>query len=353
MAKNLNDNRIAGTASFTVRADLDAHTAARRIFTTLTGSAAPPAVAAAVFRGSHWVAVTGVVFDGDATGEQTKILGFFINNPEPKTPFRTVPGSAFSAAPPHVASDACGMVPPRGESAFGSGHTFVAMFEWFNFYWNEPSVLGQTQDQRFVTVPADGGTEPALRGVPAIEEPHAPAAAGGTADAINAALDGIATYKLDAPGSPLAALISNAGADPIVLTVQQIPRNLGIIGASERYNIVRLVVNGTHVGNVRIGAQDGRFLSVQAPPASIPGPATLAQFAMAALQRFQRDSPGALDGGTFTERDVNAQLVWRPALQSMSPFYPFVQINVAGGPLFATLDGGVLDKLEDHPQTSG
>jgi hypothetical protein len=77
---------------------------------------------------------------------------------------------------------------------------------------------------------------------------------------------------------------------------------------------------------------------LQVPRAALPAPHQLFDFAVAALERFAGTQNPIIDGPAARARNftVHPRLVWRLSRQSSSPFYPFVQINVAGTILYAT-----------------
>lgn len=316
---------------FAVRGDPDPKDGMRRIVETLT--ATRTAVAVPIYGGTHWVAVTGAVLDGDPRAPE--IRGLFVNNPEPPAP--PPPPN------PHSDADPCGAVTTDPNSQFGSANTFVSTFEWLGGEWRKPAPY-DGQDV-FVTVGRGDATEPGLRGAPVLEPPRGSLE---PRDAAAAANLGVAAFALDADGSPLAAFVRGAGAGPHdVFPVTRIPRQ-ATRGSAEPYHIVSMRRGGDVVALARIGSQDGRFLSLQAPPAYLPAPDEMFDFASAAMRRWQEETMRRGDVHDFT---VHPSLVWRPSLQSMSPFYPFAQINVAGRILYAGMNGRIYLRLVRHPVT--
>ncbi len=340
----LNLNPASGGADFGVCSDLTARDGVLRI----SGGIAElgPAVPALVLDGGHWIAVTGVSYDGDPSSASSGVMGFFIHDPEPQNPRFPCPESGRVIARPHQIDDTCGIFPPRCSTDYGSGNTFVTMYEWLNFYWRSPSRRGT-----FVSIRRGAQASGPLRGSISDVPPQVVPAGSvlSKPEACVAAMAGIERYGLRDPGSPLAAAVAGVEARPEdVYTIAERPGN-GQLGSSEPYYLVMLRRGHEPVANVRVGCADGRFLSLQAPRSDVPGPSQMYDFAKAALARYASQTHN-LDVLVIPDRryTLHPTLVWRPCRQSMSPFYPFVQINLAGSLAYASLDGRVHSRLERH-----
>lgn len=329
-----------GGPPFVVSRDDDPGTGVRRIFAALmiTGCAVP----ASVVDGTHWVAVTGVVFDADATPEDAEIRGFFIHNPEPEHTKNAPPGTNARNAPPHSADDTCG----HGHG-FGSPNTFVTIHEWLNLYWAPPSRRGGVP---YVTIPRGGrDLYGSVRAETTAVPPGKPLEAAALRER---AIAGISAYGILLPKSPLAKALADPTYVEPVLQISSMS-NIPSLKSSERYYVVQVHGAQGAAAYVRIGASDGRFLSVETPIAFHLLPEDLFDFASGALARYEEKN-GALGTWSVTgERSftVHPTLVWRPCLQSTSPFQPFVQINLAGTIVYVTMDGKVHPELLRHDGT--
>jgi hypothetical protein len=351
----LNDTCVPPTGKFVVPAEHDKVDSARRLFTALTASSI--AVPALVLGGSHWVAVTGAVCDGDPAGASADVLGFFINNPEPQNPKKGCAPANRRIADPHGKDDTCGAFAPECAD-YGSANAFVTMYEWLNFYWE----ARRGEPRAFTTICTEGAAALPIRGRISHNEARrtAPGVTLSKREACAAALCGIERFGLDRGRSPLAELVAGVTAQPDeVFTVDELGSNPPRIGSSEPYYLVSLRRDQVHVASARVGIAEGRFLSLQAPPSLVPGRHELFDFAEAALRRYESET-GDLDARVIAERGftVHPTLVWRRSAQSMCPFYPFVQINVAGTLVYASMDRRIHRRIDDHaiagaPKTSG
>ncbi len=82
----------------------------------------------------------------------------------------------------------------------------------------------------------------------------------------------------------------------------------------------------------------------------MPGPDEMQAIAMDALTGHA-DSLSDLLGPTDLAQHlftIHPALVWRPCRQSMSRYYPFIQVNLAGTILYVGLDGRVHRRLTPH-----
>jgi hypothetical protein len=73
----------------------------------------------------------------------------------------------------------------------------------------------------------------------------------------------------------------------------------------------------------------------------------------AALQRLRKETEGAADVLRFRVRDglvgEHPVLVWKPCLQSRSPFLPFYQLSVGDSFVYYRVDGERFSKLTTRP----
>jgi hypothetical protein len=346
----LNRNLPDAERGFAVYPDTSPQDGMRRLFAALAQlpiDAPKPAVPAYVIDQKHWVAVTGVAFDAPADLQTAEILGFFVHDPEPQIPTPKVPAGGHPGPLPHSDDDTCGLLVPNHGSIYGSSSTFVTTFEWLHYYWQDDDKLGT-----FVTVVRDHEHRPLIGSVAPIPPVSMPGPVHFDAKKISdAANDGVTRFDLASAGSPLGSVLTGAQAHPEdVVSVDRIPKNSAAVGSAERYHLAQFRRNGQVVAIARIGADDTCFLSLRAAPSPIPARHELHDFASYAIEQF-RSNDFMIDERVLRDRTftVHPTLVWRPSLQSMSPFYPFVQINFAGTTVFASLDGRIHRALDDHP----
>jgi hypothetical protein len=160
--------------------------------------------------------------------------------------------------------------------------------------------------------------------------------------AMVAARKGIHDHSIDREG-PLAECLTD-------YEVGELTYHTELCDPPRRSYQIRLMRCGEQVGTAVVDADTNEFLGVQAPAMIMPTPAEMQEIASCALTSHAdmlRDVLGPLDLAqrSFT---VHPTLVWRPCRQSMSPYYPFVQVNLAGTILYVGLDGRVHRRLTPH-----
>jgi hypothetical protein len=329
----LNLNRPRRGSDFALGSDGCAAAGCRRIVRALAHSGI--AVPALVF-GDHWIAVTGAVYD--ASDPFLSVQGFFINNPEP-TVRSSNEGGYGLPPPPHAAGDTCG----QGGHYFGSADTYVTTYAWLTEYWDVPFKNGN-----FVTITKGSGFGDAATG--GARQPRVTSAPREITadDAICIAMSGIAEARLDRLG-PLACKL--AGARPS-RTPPIMCSKLGAepdIGAPDFIVFLQKDDEVDYAAFARV-ALTGEFLGVQAPPAYVPSPNRLFDLASAAVEAYALRSNRTGVSSAVRQRlfTTHPTLVWRPCRQSMSPFSPFVQINIAGAVLYLAGDGRIYTQLDAH-----
>lgn len=321
----LNEKKSEFDDDFVINGDSNTDAGCQRIAHAIVKKRV--AVPVVVFGSNHWVAVTAVMLEGDpGAGPPYSIKGFFINNPKPDTPDDRT----------HKTPDACGHEVP----ANGSADTYVTMFGWLSKYWKEPC-RDLAKDPVFVTITPG----PPLAPLPASAGPIGRFAAGTTLplplspnDAVKVAVAGVASHMIMSEG-PLAKLIGTA-----------MPTNAGPVGDPDNdddptYFLVDVDARDRKtVGLALVDPISGEFLGVQAP-ASLDVP--LPSFALdnlstveASIAQFQNmiafaDAVGQVPLGPSK---VAKQLVWTPCRQSMSPFYPFLRVDISGKRYFRGQD---------------
>ncbi len=314
-----------------------------------------------VYGSGHWIVVTGVRFVRGADETYT-IFGFSINNPSPQTAVKSgaVPPSSNKPMP-HVSHDKCGSGGP-----YGSRDTYVALPDWKQTYWYEKSTAIKGESG-FITVPA--GAYPLPKAMPVSWPPGStgsPAPALEPLEPLEPFLAEQSTMR-ELPGpddreerAKQAAKkgiedhgIALGGAGPDHFENYE----LGDLtyhtelGDPPRHSYqIRLMRDGRQIGTAAVNAETNEFLGVQAPANIMPTRHQMQDIALRALERHADVlgdvfGPFDLAHRLFT---VHPTLVWRPCLQSMSRYYPFVQVNLAGAIVYVTLDGRLFRRLTSH-----
>lgn len=342
----LNEKLPAGPL-FSQRWDLNADDGCQTI---VAGLLAGSGVAAIVKGSSHWVVVTGVNLVGDpAQGPPYTIDAFFINDPEPETAAILRAEQGYAPPPlPHDPMDTCGE-----KGVYGSSDTQVPLCEWLDSYWSAPCTIGNQMG--YVTVSSGGQAQADFEREHAVEQfaELAPARVHPSAVRIlsypdreaaakRAAEQGISDHGILAKG-PLAERLAGYHLGDLTYHTD--------LGDPPRHSYqIRLMRGGNQIGTACVDADTLKFRGVQAPASIMPTPAEMRDIALKALKSHTaslRDILGPFDVAheLFT---VHPTLVWRPCRQSMSRYYPFVQVNLAGTILYVGLDERVHRRLTSH-----
>lgn len=341
-----------GPTAFSVYTDHDVNATFARIIAATNGGMP---VAAQVLGGRHWVAI------GQAADAASQ--GFFYNDPYPQTASQadSTLSTSTKLAPPHDADDVCGIGDGNVDDRawFGYADAFLSLAEWPD-YMSAPADPAQSagSSATYVTVAPSGlepeystdtnSTEVSVEREQArillTEMPEAAALSGarGLVDeptAMASAARGIVDRGLDRRG-PLREFL--AGAEP---AGAQLVRYRG--GAA--YYLVRLERERKPVGLARIRARDGEFLGVVAASTvhELP-PYDHARvhraLAESAYSLYDVVTRAQIATGEFT---LAPALVWKPCRESMSPYFPFVQIDIADTALYLAWSGRIHRQLND------
>ena len=288
-----------------------------------------------VYGCGHWVAVRGVKTDVDPAGEDGSytIEGFYINNPWPPTPSFYDP--LLAPPPPHSDPDACGSGGERG-----SADEYVTYSEWQSTYFTGCNWSGA--GTQFVSV-CDPRRQP-MRRLRLVGRTRM--TAGGQLisrdDALDMANRGLAAHLRANPTCTLSAALRGSQAMHAYL-VQRLDRQ------DEFYYLIEMHRDGRPTAIVRGHGLDGTFqgalsLANVAQPPIISAADAEAAARQAVIDR--RDGRGrvVLRDGAFC---FYPTLVWRPCMESRSPYYPFHQITVGADTFYVGYDGRVYPALHD------
>jgi Papain-like cysteine protease AvrRpt2 len=321
--------------------------------TIVAGLLAGSGVAAMVNGSSHWVLVTGVNLVGDPAQKPYTIDSFFINDPEPETAAILRADQGYRSPPlPHDPMDTCGH-----KGVYGSASTQVPLCEWRDTYWSAPCTIG---DQiGYVTVSTAAPAQKSdyfadykrtyakqlAEFAPARVHPSTVRSLSypeREAVAKRAAERGIRDHGILAKG-PLAERLAGYHLGDLTYHTD--------LGDPPRHSYqIRLMRGVEQIGTACVDAETLKFRGVQAPASIMPTPAEMREITLGALKSRTaslRDilGPFELAHELFT---IHPALVWRPCRQSMSRYYPFIQVNLAGTILYVGLDGRVHRRLTPH-----
>ncbi len=289
-----------------------------------------------VYGCGHWVAVRGVRTNVEPrAGSSYTIKGFWINNPWPPTPSASNP--SLAPPPPHSHHDGCGSGGDRGVT-----NEYVTYADWQSTYHTGCDAYGVGHLQ-FISVcdprrPPLGtlileGQEKLTDGANLIS----------VDEAIAFVARAIEDHELAKEGPMVAAL---SGARPTdAQLVQRLDR------ADEYYYLVSVRRGGTATALARIDALHGALLGVLASEGDTGVHALLDR---EGALRILREHPivdfGAEEGrlpireGAYS---LYPALVWRPCMESRSPYYPFHQVTIGGKTIFIGFDGRIYPALHD------
>lgn len=284
---------------------------------------------ALVYGWAHWIVVRGYTASAhpaSAADNSYTIDAFDINNPWPPTP---VPGPP----PPHSAGDACG-----GGGDRGIANEHITYATWQSTYMT--GVPGGHWNGKFVAV--CDPEPPAQRGGPLREAPKRR----GKGELLrpeqmaDLALTGLKDYGL-LERKEWASALRQAQPQPAVL-VQRLDRLDSFYG---------VVPFRAKKGTVAYAAVDGRWGDYM-QAALLPKAQTERSWISLeqALKRIigQRFELPGQKGRLMVRKESLCpcpHLVWRPCMESLSPYYPFYMFSIGSDHLYVRVDGAVFTAL--------
>ncbi|HUA77178.1 MAG TPA: hypothetical protein VMA86_05870, partial [Acetobacteraceae bacterium] len=289
-----------------------------------------------VYGCGHWVAVRGAKTDVDPAGEDGSfsIEGFYINNPWPPTPSFYDP--ALAPPPPHADPDACGSGGERGVA-----DEYVTYAEWQNTYLTgcDAYNVGHLQ---YISV--CDPRRPPLRALRIVGRARL---TDGTRliaaeEALEIATRGVEAHLRSERECPLTPALKDARPGSAHL-VQRLDRR------DEFYYLVTMYREGRPTALLRGDGLDGTFQGALALANTDRPPIIEREAAVAAAREAVIDAGDGsgrirLREGAFC---VHPTLVWRPCMESRSPYYPFYQITVGAVTIYVGYDGRVYPALHD------
>lgn len=306
------------------------------------------AVPAEIFLGpnGHWVAITGAVVEGaNPPAEPYEIKGFFLHNPDPVTAVVTAatldPEQAADAypAPPfeHQTGDYCGDGRQRG-----ARHVYYTAYAWRRYNWGKLNYVAIPNDHQ--PTDDDRSNSKVVTSAEQRPRPVPQSVRDDDSAAVKAASAGIAWHGLDKV-APFAGLLGE------VESTRVYPQTIGDPIGETWACISFTFTNGNHA--VALVAENGEFLALMASThGEVPYDAQ--QLAVTSLL-FGSELGGDQPALHLESRGYNLEdeRFWLPCEQSMSPFHPFVKIEIDGRPAFVGQDRRVHRQLRHGRCSSG
>lgn len=340
----MNDRRPAGFAGWFALFSLDAEDAlSRKLIWTLHHHRSAPI--ALVFGGDHWVVVRGYdATAAPATADDVTyaINAFDINSPWPPVPsFSAPPTTPPPAPPPHGATDGCGTGGMRGVA-----NEHISYPTWQSSYMTA-NKYGANWLGKFVAVcdpdpPADQpgriAPRPQRRGG---EDLLAPQLAAGHAS------DGAKRYGLHERENWALALRDTTPKTPMLVQRLDAVDSYYYIVPFEDARGVRAAVSV----NARTGDYRQSIMVDRGETGILTGLDD---------ERIRKLTIGRVldlpnrQGRLHIRREafsLSPTLVWRPCLESLSPFYPFHVITIGAHRVYVRVDGRIFTEL--HTEIPG
>ncbi|QSQ22724.1 hypothetical protein JY651_47795 [Pyxidicoccus parkwayensis] len=289
---------------------------------------------ALVYGWAHWIVVRGYTASAhpaSSADNSYTIDAFDINNPWPPVPSEANP--ALAPPPPHSAGDGCGTGGDRGVA-----NEHVTYATWQSTYMT--GVPGGYWNGKFVAV--CDPEPPAARGGP-MRQPSRRRGKGELLEPktlSTLALAGLREYGL-LERKDWAQVLGQARPQPGVM-VQRLDR---------LDSFYALVGFEAKKGTVAFAAVDGRWGDYM-QATLLPKPQS-ERTRLTREQAFKRIAGKRLElGGQKGRLLVRKEavcsyphLVWRPCMESLSPYYPFYLFTVGNERVYVRIDGAVFTSL--------
>jgi len=295
---------------------------------------------AMVYGSQHWVVVRGYTASAAPNGfadNSYSISGFMLNNPWPPTPSADNPAAA--PPPPHSGADGCGNGGNRGVA-----DEHIAYTTWQSDYMT--GVPGGHWAGKFVAV-CDPDPPPSRPGIfREILMRPLPGHRLITADvALARANEGLRVHGLLDLDTHKRALTGTQPGQPVLVQrLDRLDSFYFIVPFSEPAGTTALAVavdarTGVYRQSIVRTAGQGTVLSLNDR-----------QAASRVLVGRTIELPARL-GRILVRPEAICHyptLVWKPCLESLSPFYPFHQFTVGSHHIYVRNDGAVFTELHDN-----
>ncbi|HEY2434906.1 MAG TPA: hypothetical protein VGI12_19700 [Vicinamibacterales bacterium] len=325
------NHRLPGGEPFSLFALNHPDVATRKLVWTIHQHGRP---GIALVEGSgHWVLVHGYDVTAQPVSSQDATYG--INAVEIQDPWPPKPGGVSTA---HHAGDGCGSGGTRGDAT-----RHIAYANWLSMY-----LTGDTSGMwmgKFLVICDQDPAAPDAVAMPVMSVPaglHIIVAA----DAQVAAIQGVSQYDLASRDPWRSCLASTTPGTPLLVHRLDHPNAF-------YYLVPFLKRDGTSPVTVAVDATTGTYLETSAAYAAgdtLHGPVVLTKDeAMKLVVGTHVDMPE--QRGRILVRPEAATLyeplVWRPCIESLTPFLPFHLIIQGKTQIFVRLDGAVFTGLTD------
>lgn len=289
---------------------------------------------ALVYGWAHWIVVRGYTASAHPSSSADNsytIDALDINNPWPPSPSFYTPGLA--PPPPHNLADGCGT---GGDRGLANEH--LTYTTWQSTYMT--GVPGGHWSGKFVAV--CDPEPPAQRGGPLREAPIRRGKGNLLASSTVAefAVAGLKQYGLFERTDWKAAL-SKAKEQPGVL-VQRLDR------IDSYYALVPFETNKSVVAFAAVDGRWGDYMQSVLLPKPQKAGARLTLEQAFKLIVGKRVDLGGRKGRLLVRKEavcMYPHLVWRPCLESLSPYYPFYMFTVGNDRIYVRIDGAVFSSL--------
>jgi hypothetical protein len=335
----MNDRRPAGFGGWFALFALNTEDAISRklVWTIHHYQVAPIAL---VLKGDHWIAVRGYEASAAPTSSADTsytITAFEVNDPWPPVPsFYAPPVPPPPPPPPHGGTDGCGTGGNRGVAnehiAYATWQSTYMTGNKYGTLWNGRNVAVCDPDP-----PAErlGQMPPAvkrLRGESLLKP----------AEAVEYGMAGLRLYRLhERKGWQEALKDTKPGTPVLVQRLDQIDSFYYIVPLESREKTVTAAV-----------AVDARFGDYRQTIALPEGGSSILTALderrvreMTVGRRLQLEEPLRPIMVRKEAFCLYPTLVWRPCLESLSPFYPFHMITVGDYRIYVRVDGQIITTL--------
>jgi len=337
----LNDRRPAGFGGWFALYALGSEDAiSRKIVWTIHHYHVAPVPL--VFGWAHWIVVRG--FDASAAPANSadtsySITAFDLNNPWPPTPSFYAPAMPPPPPPPpHGAADGCGTGGNRG---IANEHITYATWQADYMtgvpagHWNGKFVAVCDPDPPPTELGMQRPTQKRLRGDVLLTRKAA----------LERASRGLEEYGLLKRKGWNSVLKGTTPGDPVL--VQRLDR------ADTYYYIVPYETRQkTIAGAVSVDARFGDYRQAIALPEGGTGimrtPSTEVVRELILGRRVQFEEPLGRIRIRKEAFCLYPTLVWKPCLESLSPFYPFHMFTIGSRRIYVRIDGQIFTALHDN-----
>lgn len=331
LAKTLND---LGAPNYGVNQPIDQGQGTASVLKSLYQFNSP--AAALVFRSAHWIIVNGIQTDIEPMGNNWKIEGVWVQNP-----FYHIPQNP----PPHDLNDHCG-----GGSSLGDDDQFWTYEdEWLKYF--RGCQYDDTQTKFISVTPASapavmaaniGTSEVQSTPFPTVAE--IPPMQGGLKiispqQAVEFSQAGLKRYNLLQYRFIDSALKNAVPGKPILVNETD--------QLNTYYYLIPYEVSKAVIVHTKVDARFGAFRGLQLLNKPLQNPFLSKDRVLKLILGKRFEIPDVVGRVILFPGivSVSTMLVWRPCLESMSPYVPFYQINIGPHVIYVRVDGEVFTKL--------